>query len=123
MHAPVIAPIVAQHAEDAAFLWLLRDRAADGPQVRLRDLARLDERVEAHLDGLRVAGAVGWRLAADGLDRYGEPGETFAAAVLALGTGDPARLEPVLERAAAEPACRRAVVAALGWVGPAPLRP
>src|SRR5690242_4412825 len=45
--------VVGRHADEASFLWLLRDGAVRAPHYTLRDLARLDERVEAHLDGLR----------------------------------------------------------------------
>ncbi len=56
----IIPSIVEEHAEEAAFLWLLRDRSVAAPHVRLKDLAALDQRVEAHIDGLRVAGQEGW---------------------------------------------------------------
>ena len=36
-----------RHAEEAAFLWLLRDRAVGQPQHTLRSLAALDDRVDA----------------------------------------------------------------------------
>jgi hypothetical protein len=58
----IIKHIVEQHAEEAAFLWLLRDAAVGAPHYDLKDLARLDERVEAHLDGLRIAGVEGWEI-------------------------------------------------------------
>ena len=59
MSFPVISSIVSQHAEEAAFLWLLRSHALRAPHYALKDLAKLDGRVEAHLDGLpqdRIAG-------------------------------------------------------------------
>jgi uncharacterized protein (TIGR02270 family) len=117
--AAVIQRIVDQHAEDAAFLWLLRDRAVAGPGYRLRELARLDERVEAGLDGLRVAGEAGWRTAIEALRQYREPGEAFAAAVLAFESGAEARIGAVLAVAEGEAGLGRAVVSALGWI-PAP---
>ncbi|MBW2737521.1 MAG: hypothetical protein JRE64_01460, partial [Deltaproteobacteria bacterium] len=55
----VIESIVEQHAEEAAFLWLLRDAAVQAPHYSLNDLADMDERVEANNDGLRVAGEAG----------------------------------------------------------------
>jgi hypothetical protein len=39
-------------AEEAAFLWLLRSNAIRQPHCALKDLAKLDDRFEAHLDGL-----------------------------------------------------------------------
>src|SRR5262245_13864640 len=85
--AIVSMEVVSQHAEDAAFLWFSRDRAVRAPHYYLKDLARLDERVEANIDGLRVAGSVGWDLAAEAMKREGL-GELFAAAVLAFESRD-----------------------------------
>lgn len=58
----VIADIVSQHVEEAAFLWLLCSNSVCQPHYALNDLAKIDDRVEAHLDGLRVAGEPGWEL-------------------------------------------------------------
>src|SRR4051812_27330769 len=74
--------VVDQHAEEAAFLWTQRDRATEAPQYALKDLAKLDERVEAHVDGLRVAADAGWATALAQLDQG--RGEVFAASVLAF---------------------------------------
>jgi hypothetical protein len=72
----IIPRIVEQHAEEAAFLWHLRARAADAPHYVRRHLASLEERIEAHLDGLKVAGEAGFEIALAQLDRYPEPGES-----------------------------------------------
>lgn len=120
--AAVLLDIVAQHAEEAAFLWHLRDLAVDRPHYAVRHLLRLEERLEAHLDGLRVAGAEGLELAQAELDRHGEPGEAFTLALLALEAGEDGRLGALLELARAVPATRRGLAGALGWVGPAALR-
>ncbi len=77
----ILTHIVEQHAEEAAFLWLLRDKAVDAPHYARRHLARLDERVEAHVDGLRVAGEAGREIAWKQLEQFGETGEMFAAAI------------------------------------------
>jgi len=57
----IIESIVSPHTEESAFLWLLRDSAIGEPHYSLQDLADLDNRVEAHLDGLRIAGDAGWQ--------------------------------------------------------------
>ncbi|WP_457334971.1 TIGR02270 family protein [Rhizobacter sp. P5_C2] len=51
--------VVDLHADESAFLWSRRRHAARSPRYRLKDLRDLDERIEAHLDGLRAAGAAG----------------------------------------------------------------
>ena len=64
---PVLEEIVRQHAEMAAFLWTVYDRALlypeENPERDADRLARLIEQLEAHLDGRRVAGAEGMRIA------------------------------------------------------------
>lgn len=118
-HLPLI---LEQHAEDAAILWLQRDRAVDAPHFNRLLLGRLEERLEAHLDGLRVAGPAGWETARAALEAYREPGEVFAAAVLALESRAAERIEAALAAAEAGPATTRAFVSALGWVGAPHLR-
>ena len=58
----IIQTVIDQHAEETAFLWLLRDAAVSAPHYTLKDLAELEGRVEAHLDGLRIAGDPGWEV-------------------------------------------------------------
>jgi uncharacterized protein (TIGR02270 family) len=111
----VIEEIVARYFDEATFLWAQRDRAVDGPQYSLRLLARLDGRLEANLDGLRLAGDFGWDLCAAGLEDGG-PGEAFAAAVLAFDGGAEPRVRLVLEKGPTAPPRARAVVSALGWL-------
>src|SRR5690242_11375521 len=92
----IIAEIVSQHAEEAAFLWLLRNNAVHAPHYALKDLAKLDDRVEAHLDGLRLAGEEGWELCKAEL-AYEQDGEVFAASVMAFESGIESRIQVVLD--------------------------
>ena len=111
----VIESIVEQHAEEAAFLWILRDAAVQAPHYSLKDLADIDERVEAHIDGLRIAGEAGWSFCADALTQE-EPGEVFATAVLAFESEQDQRIKMVLKAAATDPELSRGVISALGWL-------
>jgi uncharacterized protein (TIGR02270 family) len=112
MNAGIIPEIVTRHVEEAAFLWLLRDRAVGAPHYTLALLVELDQRVEAHLDGLRVNGDPAWEMvkSADG------PGAVFAAAVLALESGKDDRIGFVIAKGAATPAASRGLIAAFGWL-------
>jgi uncharacterized protein (TIGR02270 family) len=112
---PNIEAIVAQHAEEAAFLWLLRDAAVSHARSSLASLVDLDGRVEAHIDGLRIAGGPGWEICKKALGS-GEPGEVFTAAVLAFEAGDEGRIQDVLEVGTTEPGSVRGLVSALGWL-------
>ena len=112
--APTIPSIIEQHAEEAAFLWLLRDAAIYQPHYALEDLVELDERIEAHLDGLRLANNVGWEIVQAALS-WEEPGEVFTAAVLAVETLEPERVQAVLAVGLSQPELTRAIISALGW--------
>jgi uncharacterized protein (TIGR02270 family) len=111
----IIEWVVEQHAEEAAFLWTTRDWAVRSSNYSLKDLSGLDERVEAHLDGLRVAGQFGWQLCEQALDKE-EPGRVFAAGVLAFDSGDIGRIHRVLETAYLLPELERELISALGWL-------
>src|ERR1035437_4268654 len=115
MIMPPIPTVLSQQAEGISFLWELRRNAVAAPHYNLADLAKLDLRVEANLDGLRVAGEAGWEICKDALGT-GESGEVFAAAVLAFERGSKDRLATVLEAGAASPELSRGLVSALGWL-------
>jgi uncharacterized protein (TIGR02270 family) len=119
----ILEHIVEQHAENAAFLWLLRDRAVNAPHYALRHMARLDEQIEANMDGLRVAGIEGRRIALAQLERHEEPGELFCAAVLALESAESGQIDPLAAVAEAIPDAYRGFLGALGWVTLPVLRP
>ncbi len=91
MAAPVLKEIVRQHAEQAAFLWTVYDRARlfpdENPEMDELRISRLLERLEAHLDGLRVAGPEGLRIAEERYAEYPEPGELFVIRMLQPGAG------------------------------------
>src|SRR5580704_23585 len=75
-----ISSALSQHATESPFLWGLRSGGIAAPHYSLADLSTLDQRVEAHLDGLRVAGNEGWELCRKEL-HWKEASEIFAASV------------------------------------------
>ncbi|OHB68028.1 MAG: hypothetical protein A2Y76_11215 [Planctomycetes bacterium RBG_13_60_9] len=111
----VIPGILREHAGEVAFQWLLRDGAVHAPHYDLKDLAELDDRVEAQLDGLRIAGEEGGRIVMEELAGE-EAGEVFAGAVLAFESGDQERIEHVLKVGAQSQELARGVISALGWL-------
>ncbi len=68
LRRPIIERIVLQHVEDAAALRATRATSVRAPHVELHLLARHDERLYAHLDGLQVAGDEGHRIAQTALE-------------------------------------------------------
>jgi uncharacterized protein (TIGR02270 family) len=107
--------IVTQFADEAAFLWHLRTSAVNAPHFTLHDLAALDERLEAHIDGLRVAGDAGWDVCEN---NFGNefPEVYFAPSVLAIESGNMTRVEAVLNAIGRNAAKARALISALGWI-------
>lgn len=94
-----IATLVAQHAGDAAFLWLRRRREIDGPFLDATDIGRIDQRLEANIEGLMAAGESGWRAARAQFADFAEPGEIFVLGVLALRSGERAAIDVALAAA------------------------
>jgi uncharacterized protein (TIGR02270 family) len=112
----IVPAIVDQHAEEAAFLWLLRDGAIREPHFALKDIIKLESRVEAHLDGLRIAGDAGLQLVLEQLEAHPEPGEAFAAGVQTFWGGEPEKTHRVIEVGTATPEASRGLISALGWL-------
>lgn len=91
------------------------------PHVELKRLARLDERLYAHLDGLAVAGEAGWRLAQQGLEVPGV-GQLFTLAVLAIERRDRAQIDRLLSLVGVVPDAESGLASAFGWVSGSSLR-
>jgi hypothetical protein len=87
--APILPEIVRQHAEMAAFLWTVYDRHMlhpdENPDMDEERLVRLVERLEAHLDALRIASAAGREIAEGRYAEYPEAGELFVLRMLTDG--------------------------------------
>ena len=98
---------VADHlAEDAGFLWLLRNRQVHAPNVRLAKLVRFDERLNAQLEALAVGGNLGTGQLPAGVDHAGE---VFLHTTLQMLSGRSFPGEP-------DAALLTSYVAALSWV-------
>ncbi|MEM9756212.1 MAG: TIGR02270 family protein [Pseudomonadota bacterium] len=116
--------IVEQHAEEAAILWLQRVRAVEAPHYNRMFLSRLDERLEAQIDGLLVAGDLGWDVARAAFDRYPQPGEMFVLSALAFGAGADAAIGEVLDllEGDTDGTLLPAAIGGIGWLPAARLK-
>ena len=104
-----------------SFLYSFHPKAASylsavaAPQYSLADLAKMDGRVEAHLDRLRIAGEEGWKFCEEQL-AANEEGEVFTAGGMAFESGKPELVAKVLSAVEEEPKTVDGLVSALRWL-------
>ena len=121
MKGQIVPIVVQQHVEDAAILHASRTRLAVAPHVKLQHLRRCDDRLAAHLDGLRVAGEDAKPMCLAALERA-SPGSVFVATVRALENRDEAWLQQLIALAESLPECRSGLMSAFGWLEPEQLQ-
>jgi len=109
--------VLEEHASEAGFLWRLRERAIHAPLYRLPQLALLDARVLAHLEGLRTAGVDGFEQARRKLGEI-DAATLFVAAYVAFAGGDREGMRDAFTIALSDDALMDALVAALAWQSP-----
>ena len=90
----ILIDILEEHIEEADFLWQQRKNALSDRAYNLGDLAELEERLFAHLDGLALGGNDAWKLLEPKLSS-GEEGEVFTAAFVALDSNDSSMIDLV----------------------------
>ena len=79
----VIIDILEEHYEELAFLWAQRQNALRSPEYTSRELADLEERIEARVQGLLIGGEAIVPLVEEGLAED-DPAVAFAAAYALL---------------------------------------
>lgn len=118
---PILPGVVTQHLEEANALRTIRTVLVRAPHVTLFQLARADERLAAHLDGLSVAGGFGTELSQASLQAP-DVGAVFVSAVLAIEHRNTAHISHLLTLLDPVPDAARALSSAFGWVSPGLLR-
>jgi uncharacterized protein (TIGR02270 family) len=111
----IIKDVVQQHAEEGAILHGIRTSLTRAPHVRLHHIGRFDDRLNAHLVGLSVAGDEAWPICDAALE-FASPGVVFTAAVRAIEDRHRLRLDRLFALARALPETRPGVVSAFGWL-------
>jgi uncharacterized protein (TIGR02270 family) len=92
-----IPEILEEHYEELQFLWAVRRRALRSPDFTLRELAKFEERIAAHLQGMLVVGERMRDLVEPGLSES-DPNIAFAAAFALLHVGQASTTQLVLDR-------------------------
>jgi uncharacterized protein (TIGR02270 family) len=90
----IIVDILEEHFEEAEFLWQQRENLLWSRVSTLDALADLEERLLAHVDGLVLGDEEAWALLEPKLFA-GQQGEVFVAAIAALESANPARIQLV----------------------------
>lgn len=105
---------VRQHVELAAFCWAQRDTLSLDDPPDAETIREVDQRVEANLDGLRIAGPAAWPVIEAVIEDFPEKGELFVAGWTAIEQSDLQRLDKVVALGAQldQP---RGLVGALAW--------
>ncbi|MDA7746352.1 TIGR02270 family protein [Psychromonas sp.] len=112
---PVYRDIYEQFCTDASFLWLLRSIVVDQPHYNLSDLAGLEQRIDAHLDGLMTNVDTGWAACKAALE-FEEPGEVFTAMVIAVRSHDVNKIKHAVTVGVKSTRNMAALTSALGWL-------
>jgi uncharacterized protein (TIGR02270 family) len=110
-----VARVIQQHAEESAILRNARSVLLNAPHIKLGHLRRFDDRIVAHLDGLKVAGESGSVQCLAALETPGV-GEVFTAAVRAIEDKEAKRLDEIIALAEATQEAQRGFASAFGWV-------
>ncbi len=113
--------VVAQYVENAAALRAGRTGLVRSPRTGLLHLSRHDERLEANLDGLAVAGRAGAKASLAALERA-QVGEVFVAAFCAVRQHDEVATSRLLSLAATVPEAFSGISSLLGWLSAQQLR-
>lgn len=112
---PVASIVLSQHAEEASFLAVLRDYALHAPHYDLDHLGKLDNRLDAHLDGLRIAGSSGLETLLAQISPHAI-GEMFASVVLTFEADNAEVLVRFNEHLRSAVETQRGYLMALGWL-------
>jgi uncharacterized protein (TIGR02270 family) len=112
---PIIADIVRQHIDEAIALRISRTQLVRDAHSGLQTLVDFDERMQAHLDALAVAGDSAWPLCQMALEEVSE-GSLFVAAVQAIQQRRLDRLKELIALAAAVPQAMAGLASAFGWL-------
>ncbi|WP_087135263.1 TIGR02270 family protein [Caballeronia arationis] len=119
--AAFIPSVLDQHCMETASLWPLRQRLLNRVSCRLGELAQVDERLDAHVDAVRLSAGAAVPFVRQLLATPARS-EIFAATALALTIGDRSLLRDVLAVAEAIPGAHESAAGAFEWTSAAQLR-
>jgi uncharacterized protein (TIGR02270 family) len=119
----IVPDVVRQHAEQAAFFWAQRDTLMMEDPPDLDVVAGVDRRLEANLDGLRIAGPAAWPFIVAAYEDFPEKGELFLFTWMAIEQADKERIAQAVEFGRASTDDAHGLIGALAWHKPVIIGP
>ncbi|ASJ76797.1 TIGR02270 family protein [Granulosicoccus antarcticus] len=110
----IIETVVYQHAENACALWWQWHLALDQPHYTLGDLTGIEKRINANMNGLRIAGKNALIQVQELADANDE-GAIFVSALLAIQRGDISGFLTLAETDCVKPGGLAELSTALAW--------
>jgi len=104
-----------QFVVDASFLWLLRSISVKQPHYYLQDIAALEKRIDANLDGSMCNFALAWEICLPELE-FEQAGEIFTAAIIAFRSRDINKIKQVIDHAFCNDETFKGLVSAMAWL-------
>ena len=104
-----------QQARDAAFLWHLRSVAVHQPDYRPAHLARLERRIDNHLNALMHGADLAWDVCSEELS-WKQAGEAFTAATIAFHRDNPNHIARALAAGLVNGNTFRGLASAVAWL-------
>ena len=94
---------------------MLRNVALKQPHYDKEDLLDLENRIEAHLDGLMTALDISWEVCLEALE-FEQPGEVFTVSIVAFRTRDVEKIKTAVSAGLKTPETVKGLISALAWL-------
>ena len=107
--------ITEQFVIDASFLWVLRSIGVKQPHYSIEDIAELEKRIDANLDGAMSNYELAWDICVEELI-YEQAGEVFTAAIIAFRSRNMDKIQHIVKHAFCNEETLKGLVSAIAWL-------
>lgn len=104
-----------QYVNESSFLWILRSISINEPHNDINDIAALESRIEAQLDGLMTSMEIGWQVCEESLGLQ-EAGEVFTALNIGMRSHDSTKIKLAVDAGLASESAVKGLISAMGWL-------
>ncbi len=113
--AEAFREVYEQYITDASFLWVLRSIGLNQPHYSQSDIAELETRIEANLDGLMTSLDLSWEICLEALE-VAQAGEIFTVAVVAFRSRDVEKIKTAVLAGIENEETNKGLISALAWL-------